>query len=96
MANQVLTHEFDVLFHRCSANGYGIASWLSDIEFIDEMQILKKSGVYFCDETILPIMKRIYDERDLERKRYPDFNFRLKRHTIYQIERAIANKERSD
>lgn len=72
-------------------------SWMLDEEFYREIHSMFDSGVYLCDSVLLPVMKRIYSQREEDSQNGTlnrgDFQFTNARKAIRKIENAIATKE---
>ena len=90
-----LTRGFDVpaelgfMLRKISASGTSIAYWLTVPEFVSEMRNKVLHNETIDNESVLPIMERIYDEKLHLRNRGVDvdFGFYRARKAINQLSR---------
>lgn len=89
-------HELFFIMNKSCMSKSEVLSWIRTPEFFDIVYDLKTIGVEINDETLLPIMVSIYDEKDLLRKqkqRVDGFDFQTKRHSIKRIMKSITEKK---
>lgn len=82
------------MFRRISVSGTSLAYWLTVPEFRNEILRVISSGATVDNKFVYDTMKNIYSRYETLRENSvekPEFNYRLARSGINQIERALRN-----
>lgn len=91
-ANAAMKEKLGFMFKKISASSTAISYWLSVPEFMSQMQRMAMNDETIDDLSVYEAMKSIYSSYESLRNNSaekPDFNYRLARRGILQIERAL-------
>lgn len=89
---------YGFLYRKCSCGRLPLTKWLYVPEFVAELDAMTEQGVSITDETLLPVMKKIYDQKLEERRALrkvgirSDFEFGHAKSGIKDIRQAIERK----
>lgn len=94
------SQRFGSLFQRCSCGSIQLKMWLQVPEFIAKLELMIDQGIELCDETLLPVMKEIYDQKLKEKQQanrngawYDGFEFGEAKSGMRRMRKAIEAKQ---
>ena len=86
------------LIKSCSCSKVAMMRWLSVPDFVQKVDVAIQQGVWITDESVLPIMREVYDSKMAlaQDGKKVDFNFQMARSSMNQIKKALESQNNSN